>query len=462
MAERSVQAKGDTIRAVQGAADATRGWLLKGGRVVDPANNVDGKADVLILNGKVVEVGPDLPRPAGMGEVRELDCDGLVVLPGLVDMHVHLREPGQERKETIASGARAALAGGFTSIACMPNTDPPLDTAAAITYVREKATAARAARVYPIGAITKGRRGEELAPIGEMVEAGAVAVSDDGLPVANASLLRHALEYSRRWGIPVIEHCDDPTLAPDGVMNEGPVSLRLGLRGMPAEGEVSWVFRDCLLARLAGGRLHIAHLSAAGSVEVVRWAKSQGIAVTAEVTPHHLLLTDELVASSGYDTSTKVNPPLRSEADRQAVLTALQEGVIDCIASDHAPHMEEEKNREYDLAPFGMVGLETTLALVMTRLIDEGYLSWSAAVERLAVAPARILRLPGGAGTLSPGAMADVVVVDPRAEWVVDPARFYSRGRNTPFAGWKLRGQVVYGFVGGELRFDRTVGGFLD
>ena len=437
-------------------------WLLRGGRVVDPASNLDGKADVLILNGRVAEVRPSLETPAGAGEVRELDCDGLVVLPGLVDMHVHLREPGQERKETIASGAQAALAGGFTSIACMPNTEPALDTAAAITYVRQRAAEARAARVYPIGAITKGRRGEELAPIGEMVEAGAVAISDDGSPVADAALLRHAFEYSRRWGIPVIEHCDDPTLAPDGVMNEGPVALRLGLRGMPAEGEVSWVFRDCLLARLAGGRLHVAHLSAAGSGEVVRWAKSQGISVTAEVTPHHLLLTDELVAASGYDTSTKVNPPLRCEADRQAVVAALQEGVVDCIASDHAPHMEEEKNREYDLAPFGMVGLETTLGLVVTRLIDGGLLNWSAAVERLAVAPARILGLPGGAGTLSRGAMADVVVVDPGAEWVVDPARFYSRGRNTPFAGWKLHGLVVYGFVGGEMRFDRIAGGFAD
>jgi len=437
-------------------------WLLRGGRVVDPASNLDGKADVLILNGRVAEVRPSLETPAGAGEVRELDCDGLVVLPGLVDMHVHLREPGQERKETIASGAQAALAGGFTSIACMPNTEPALDTAAAITYVRQRAAEARAARVYPIGAITKGRRGEELAPIGEMVEAGAVAISDDGSPVADAALLRHAFEYSRRWGIPVIEHCDDPTLAPDGVMNEGPVALRLGLRGMPAEGEVSWVFRDCLLARLAGGRLHVAHLSAAGSGEVVRWAKSQGISVTAEVTPHHLLLTDELVAASGYDTSTKVNPPLRCEADRQAVVAALQEGVVDCIASDHAPHMEEEKNREYDLAPFGMVGLETTLGLVVTRLIDGGLLNWSAAVERLAVAPARILGLPGGAGTLSRGAMADVVVVDPGAEWVVDPARFYSQGRNTPFAGWKLHGLVVYGFVGGEMRFDRIAGGFAD
>lgn len=485
--------------------NSPRNWWLRGGRVIDPAHDRDERADVWIVDGRIAAIRPlEEARRGGPGRasagaisdnddgasssgheagsagdeelraalgaavgtlagLQTLDADGLLILPGLVDMHVHLREPGQERKETIATGARAALAGGFTSVACMPNTEPALDNAAAIRFVRERAAAARAARVYPIGAITKGRRGEELAPIGEMVEAGAVAISDDGNPVADAALLRHALEYSLRFGIPVIEHCDDPTLSAGGVMNEGPTALRLGLRGIPAAGEVSCVFRDCLLAELAGtgARLHIAHVSTAGAVEVLRWARSRGIQVTAEVTPHHLLLTEEAVASSGYDPDTKVNPPLRTEADRRALLAALREGLIDCIASDHAPHMSEEKNVEYDLAPFGIVGLETTLGLVVTDLIVPGLLTWSDAVWRLSAAPARVLGLPGGAGTLGPGAVADVVLVDPEAEWVVEPGTFYSRGRNTPFRGRELKGQVIYAFVGGELRFDRTRGGFL-
>ncbi|MBE3584384.1 MAG: dihydroorotase [Limnochordaceae bacterium] len=469
-------------------------WLLRGGHVIDPANGRDAVLDILLADGVVAAVGEDVTRDGG--PVQVLDLDGLLVLPGLVDMHVHLREPGQERKETIATGARAALAGGFTSLACMPNTEPALDDATGIRYVREQAARAGAARVYPIGAISKGRRGEELAAIGEMVAAGAVAVSDDGSPVQDSALMRHALEYCRRWDIPVIEHAEDAQLAVGGVMNEGLVSTRLGLRGIPVEGEVSQVFRDCLLAQLTRGRLHIAHVSAAGSVAVLRWARQQGIRVTAEVTPHHLLLTEVEVSRSRYDANTKVNPPLRSEADRQEVWRALHEGIIDCIASDHAPHMAEEKNVEFDLAPFGVVGLETTLGLVATHLVGPSLgageragaqrlgagveprqmgvesealgtaqlpsFTWAQVVERLAVQPARILRLPGGAGTLSAGAAADVIVVDPRAEWTVKPEEFYSRGKNTPFAGWPLRGRVEYAWVGGELRFARERGGFLE
>jgi dihydroorotase len=421
--------------------------LLRGGRVIDPAQQRDETADVLLRDGKVVAVGPSLDAP---DDARVLDAAGLVVAPGLIDLHVHLREPGQEHKETIATGARAAAAGGFTAVCAMPNTDPPVDDPAAVGYVRAAGLRAGAARVYPVGAVSVAQKGERLAEIGEMMEAGAVAISDDGRPVATAGLMRLALEYAATFGIPVASHCEDLTLSRGGSMNEGIVSARLGLTGIPNAAEDVGIARDLLLAELTGGRLHVQHVSTRGGVAMIRAAKERGIAVTAEATPHHFTLTDAAV--DGYRTEAKVNPPLREEEDRAAVIQGVADGTLDVIATDHAPHHYDEKEQAFDDAPFGLVGLETALALGLTQLVERGVIDLPTLILRMSTAPARAFRLPGG--TLQDGAPADVTVFDPAWEWTVDPAKFLSKSRNTPFAGRTLRGRAVWTIVNGVVVHD--------
>jgi len=419
--------------------------LLKGARVVDPAQGVDATLDVMIADATIEELAPRLqPRGAQVIELK-----GLVVCPGFIDLHTHLREPGREDKETIATGTRAAAAGGFTAVCAMPNTDPVNDHAGVTRAILEKARSEGVVRVHPIGAITRGQRGEELAEMGELKEAGCVAVSDDGRPVASARVMRRALEYAKAFDLVVIDHCEELSLAERACMNEGPVSTLLGLRGQPAAGEAIMVERDVLLAELTAGRVHIAHLSAAASVDAVRRGKARGVRVTAEVTPHHLFLTDQAVRETGYDTNTKMNPPLRSEADRLAVIAGLQDGTIDCIATDHAPHAVDDKKVEYDQAANGVVGLETAVALCLDRLVGAGLVGLPQLVAALSANPARVLGLPGG--VLSPGSPADVTVLDLARKRQVDPARFESRSRNTPFGGWILKGWPVLTIVDGRV-----------
>jgi dihydroorotase len=425
--------------------------LVRGGRVVDPSRNLDELADLLIQDGKVAAVGRGLAAPDG---ADTLDAAGLVVAPGLVDVHTHLREPGQEDRETIATGAAAAAAGGFTAICAMPNTDPPIDNQSAVGFVVKQGAAAAAARVYPIGAISLGQKGEQLAEFGELVGAGAVAVSDDGHPVASGHLMRTALEYARTFGIPVADHCEEPSLAAGGVMHEGLVSTRLGLQGIPAAAEEIMVARDVLLAGHTGGHVHLCHMSTRGSVELIRRAKDRHLPVTAEACPHHFALTHE--ACEGYNTNAKMNPPLREPADVEAIRAALADGTIDLIATDHAPHHYDAKEREFDDAPFGIVGLETALGLGLTVLVAGGVLTLPQLIARMSTAPARAFGLPGG--TLAPGQPADVVLFDPRAVWRVDPRRFRSKSRNTPFAGWELTGLVVRTIVGGRTVFESGSG----
>ena len=425
--------------------------LLAGGRIIDPSQGLDVVGDVLITDGKIEASGR-------LGEVRRdgnaletIDCSGRVVSPGFIDVHCHLREPGREEVETIATGARAAAAGGFTAVCAMPNTDPVTDNQAAVGFIISQAKRAQASRVYPIGAISIGELGETLAEFGEMVGAGAVAVSDDGKPVVSAQLMRTALEYARTFGIPVADHCEEPTLALGGAMNEGMMSARLGLRGIPAEAEEIMAIRDILLARRTGGHIHLCHMSTRGSVELIRWGKERHINVTAEVCPHHLSLTEEEV--DGYNTNAKMNPPLRSADDVAALQEAVKDGTIDVIATDHAPHHYDEKEREFADAPNGIIGLETALAVNLTWLVHAGIIDVPLLVERMSCAPARLFNLPGG--TLRRAAVADVTVFDPDAEWIVDPAAFRSKGRNTPYAGMSLRGLVHTTVVDGRLVYRR-------
>jgi dihydroorotase len=421
--------------------------LIKGGRVIDPSQQIDRKTDLLIEDGRVASILEDPPADDVRSDGAEvIDATGLIVAPGFIDLHVHLREPGEEYKETIASGAAAAVAGGFTSICAMPNTKPVNDNASVTRFIIDKAREARQARVYPVGAITRESKGEELAEMAEMKEAGAVAVSDDGRPVMDSQVMRHAMEYARDHGLVVVDHCQDLHLAAGGVMNEGRYSTLLGLKGMSRAAEDSHVARDIMLAELTGARIHIAHISTAGSVELVRRAKKQGIPVTCEVTPHHLALTDAAVV--GFDTNTKMSPPLRSEEDRAALMEGVRDGTIDAIATDHAPHHLDEKMLEYDLAPSGVVGLETAFGLALTVLHHSNNVSLSRIIEMLTVGPARAFSLPGG--TLAVGSPADVTLIDPDREWTVEPQRFKSKSRNTPFAGWKLRGFVVETLVDGR------------
>ncbi len=423
--------------------------LIRGGRVVDPRAGRDGVADVLVdsATGTIVEVGEGLAvDPSG---VEILDATGQLVFPGFIDLHAHLREPGREYAETIASGLRAAAAGGYTAVCAMPNTDPVVDSRAIAEYVASKARAEGGSRLYPIGAITRGQLGKELAEFGEMCIAGAVAVSDDGQWLADGALLRHAFEHARLFGIPVIQHSEDPTLAGGAPMHEGAVSTRLGLAGQPGIAEAAAVARDLLVAELAQGRLHVAHLSTARALSLVREAKASGLAVTCEVTPHHLVLTHEEVSRSGFSTNSKMNPPLREDADIEALIVGLQDGTVDAIATDHAPHHEDEKAVEFNVAPFGIVGLETAAAIVYDALVRPARLTVKRFVELFSTGPAAAFRLPGG--TLAPGAPADVTLFGPERRWTVDPSRFESLSRNTPFGGRALVGGPVATVVAGRV-----------
>ena len=423
--------------------------LLKGGRVIDPAAGIDGEVDVLLDGDRVAQVGRDLP--AGDATVIQVPR-GFVVVPGLIDMHVHLREPGQEHKETIATGTASAVAGGFTAVACMPNTSPVNDNAGTTEFMLKRAAEANLARVYPIGAVTRGSKGEQLADIAELHAAGCVAITDDGHPVATALIMRRALEYTRMFEMPVIDHCEDPTLKGDGVAHEGFHAAALGLRGIPGEAEGIMVARDVMLAGLTGGHVHIAHMSARSSIAAVRAGRDHGIRVTCEVAPHHFVLTDEsLERPIKYDTNVKMNPPLREAADVEAMLTGLRDGTVDVIATDHAPHHADEKQAEFDRAPFGIVGLETCVPLTLDRLVHRGIISMRRFVELLSVNPARILRRPGG--TLAAGSVADVTILAPDAHVTIRAAALRSKSKNTPFDGWELRGATAATIVGGRTVF---------
>ena len=422
--------------------------VLRGGRVVDPSQKIDDALDVLLVDGTVGRVAASLDAPEG---ARVVDCSGLVVTPGLIDVHVHLREPGGEHKETIASGARAAAAGGFTAVCAMPNTDPPVDAPAAVGFVVAAGKAAGAARVYPVGCISVERAGERLALVGEMVDAGAVAITDDGSPVMDSGLMRLALEYAQAFGIPVADHPEDLGLSARGHMNEGVVSARLGLGGKPNASEDIHIVRDLLLAELTGGHIHLQHVSTRFGVEAIRQAKARGVRATAEASPHHLVLDHEAV--DGYRTEAKMNPPLRTAEDVAAVRAGVADGTLDTIATDHAPHHYDEKEAAFADAPNGVVGLETALGLVLTRVVGEGVIDLATMVERMSCQPARAFNLPGG--TLAEGSVADVTVFDPAAEWTVDPTRFLSKSRNTPFAGWALRGRPTMTIVGGSVVWER-------
>jgi len=421
--------------------------LLKGARVVDPAGGRDGAFDVLIDGGAIARVAKDLTPEAGT-DVVDLP-PGFVVCPGLIDMHVHLREPGQEHKETVATGTAAAVAGGFTAVACMPNTSPVNDNAGVTEYILKKAADASLARVYPIGAVSFGQKGERLADIAELRRAGCVAITDDGHPVATALLMRRALEYSSMFGLLVIEHCEEQTLKGDGVAHEGFHASTLGLRGIPGEAESIMALRDIALAELTGGRVHVAHMSARQTLDAVRWGKARGARVTCEVTPHHFVLTDDMLgAPVPYDTNVKMNPPLRSAADRDAMRQGLADGSVDVIATDHAPHHYDEKHVEFDRAPFGITGLETAVSLCLDRLVHAGVLPLPRLVELLSVNPARILGVPGG--SLAEGAPADLTILAPDLAVTVSAARMRSKAKNTPFDGWRLRGGVAATIVGGK------------
>jgi dihydroorotase len=431
--------------------------LIRGGRVLDSSAHLDGVMDLLIDAGKIVSVGGNAAETAWQRQgsmlstpLEVIDAHGLLVVPGLIDIHTHLREPGYEYKESIGSGSAAAVAGGFTAIACMANTNPVNDDAAVTEYILDKARAVGLVQVFPIGAVSVGLAGERLAEIGELNQAGVVGISDDGKSVMNSQLMRRALEYAGMFGLPVISHCEDTQLAAHGVMHEGRVSTELGLRGIPAQAEDIMVSRDIALAELTGGRLHIAHVSTVGAVRLVHDAKARGLRVTAEVTPHHLFLTDEAVR--GYDPNTKMYPPLRTAADVEALRQALKDGTIDAIATDHAPHDLADKEVEFDQAPVGIIGLETSLPLTL-RLVNEGVLTLTDAIAKLTWGPSQVLGL--AKGTLQVGADADVTLIDTQTEYVVDRREFRSKSRNSPFHGWTLKGRAVMTLCAGKVVYSR-------
>lgn len=416
-------------------------FLIRGGRLIDPANHRDGPADLLIADGKVSRVGQNLTPPPG---AQVLDAKGKIVAPGLVDIHVHLREPGNEGAETVETGTRAAAAGGVTSVVAMPNTQPPIDSVSGIRFLLRRAAETATVRVWPTGAITVGRSGERLAEIGAMAEAGAVAVTDDGNAVPSPQLLRRALEYASMFDLTLIEHAEEHSLMAEGVMNEGALATRLGYKGIPRQAESIAVARDIALAELTGAHLHLTHLSTRESIELVRAAKKKGVKITADVTPHHFTLTEEAVVR--YGPNAKMNPPLRMEEDRQAVIAGLVDGTIDAIASDHAPHTRASKEQEFSATPFGVIGLETMLPLTVTQLVEPGLLSWPEAIRRLSTGPARALSLP--VGDLAEGQPADIVVIDPTEERTLSV--FSSKSQNSPFLGWTLRGFPQAVFVAGR------------
>ncbi|MEW6556921.1 MAG: dihydroorotase [Elusimicrobiota bacterium] len=421
--------------------------LILNGLVVDPANRICKKADILVENGKIVKIGKIQNAKCQMPNAKVIDAKNKIVTPGLIDIHTHLREPGHSDEETIASGTRAAASGGFTTIFAMPNTHPPIDSVTGVKFVLMTAMHEGIVNVLPVGAITKGQKGEELAEIGKMKNAGIVAISDDGKPVMNANIMRKALEYSKMFDLPVISHCEDTNLTKDGEMNEGYISTVLGLKGIPRQAEEIIVARDIALCELTDGRLHIAHISTAKSVELVRDAKKRGVKITAEVTPHHLSLTDKEIKNRNYDTNLKVNPPLRTEDDVKALLHGLADDTIDCIASDHAPHLAEEKQQEFKIAPSGIIGLETTLPLVITKLVHKKVLTLSQAIEKLTFNPAKIFNL--NCGSLSIGSAADITIIDLNKTKTID--KFESKSKNSPFIGMKLIGFAITTIVGGKI-----------
>ncbi|MCH5212523.1 MAG: dihydroorotase [Oscillospiraceae bacterium] len=418
--------------------------LIKNGHVIDPANGIDEVTDIFIDNGVISEIGVD-PDLTGV-EMEVIDASGKIVAPGLVDMHVHLREPGQEYKEDIETGTRAAVYGGVTSVACMPNTDPVCDNEAVVTYIKSRAKEVGYANVYPIGAISKGQEGKYLAEVGEMVFAGAVAISDDGRPVENSGLMRRAIEYSEMFDVTVISHCEDMALG-EGDMNEGAVATELGLRGISRAAEEVMASRDAIVAESIGGRVHIAHISTKGSVELIRQAKKRGVRITCETCPHYFSLTEE--ACIGYNTNAKMNPPLRTAEDVEAIKEGLRDGTIDCIVTDHAPHHPDEKECEFSLAKNGIVGLETSLGLGIKNLVNTGVLTMSQLIEKMSLNPSRILGI--SKGTLSEGHAADIVIFDPNKPWTVDISKLHSKGKNSPYDGFELFGKPEYVLVGGEI-----------
>ncbi len=418
--------------------------VIKKGRLIDPGRGIDEILDIRVSGGTVRELSRDIKEN---DDDRVVDALGKIVSPGLIDIHCHLREPGREDEETIESGTLAAVGGGFTAVAAMPNTNPVTDNQAAVGFIIKQASNAGYARVYPVGAVTIGLEGEKMTEIGDLVNAGAVAVTDDGLPIRDSLMMRRVLEYSRIFNIPVMDHCEDLSLSGGGVLNEGIVSTRLGLQGSPRIAEDVMTMRDIALAEFTRGRLHLAHVSTARSIDMIRKAKEVGVRITAEATPHHLLMTEDAVL--GYDTNAKVNPPLRLEEDRKALQEAIVDGTIDCIATDHAPHHYDEKEREFDYAPFGMVGLDTALGLMITGMIHQEVLDWTRLIRLMSRRPAEILDVPGG--TLDVGSPADITIIDPELEWQVDASQFLSKSRNSPFEGWKLKGRAVLTMVRGKI-----------